>query len=309
MANETIFKRYEGNPIIKPEDVKNANSVFNSAVVKFGKGYAGVFRVDTTRMFSELHAGWSDDGINWKIEDKQIDMKGNTSKNYKTASCYDPRVVLIDGTYYVTWCYYPAGISCHIGVAKTKDFKTFYQITEIMLPYNRNAVLFEGKINGRFACLNRPSDPFHTSFGEVFYAESDDLIHWGNHKFVFGATGGWQRSKVGPGPAPIKIKDGWLMIYHGVRITCSGYIYCMGGAILDGKEPWKVKYRARPYLLAPSTQYEMVGDVPNVIFPCSILHDKKSDKVSIYYGAADTVVGLATADMGELVSWIKKNSD
>ncbi|OGF45706.1 MAG: hypothetical protein A2452_13265 [Candidatus Firestonebacteria bacterium RIFOXYC2_FULL_39_67] len=308
MANETIFKRYEGNPIIKPEDVAGANSIFNSAVVKFGKGYAGVFRVDTTRLFSELHTGFSEDAINWEINEKQIDMKGDTSENYKTASCYDPRVVEIDGTYYTTWCYYPAGISCHIGIAKTRDFKKFTQITQIMLPYNRNAVLFPSKVNGKFACLNRPSDPFHTTFGEVFYCESEDLIHWGNHKFVFGATSGWQRSKVGPGPAPIRIKEGWLLIYHGVRITCSGYIYCMGGAILDGNKPWKTLYRCKEYLLAPATPYEMIGDVPNVVFPTALLHDKKTNKISVYYGCADTVVGLATADMGELVRFIKKNS-
>ncbi|MEI6845882.1 MAG: glycosidase, partial [Candidatus Firestonebacteria bacterium] len=64
MVNETIFKRYEGNPIIKPEDVPGANSIFNSAVVKFGKSYAGVFRVDSTRLLSELHTGFSDDAIN-----------------------------------------------------------------------------------------------------------------------------------------------------------------------------------------------------------------------------------------------------
>ena len=166
-----------------------------------------------------------------------------------------------------------------------------------------------GKVNGKFACLNRPSDPYHTAFGEIFYAESDDLIHWGNHKYVFGTLGGWQRSKVGPGPAPLRIRDGWLLIYHGVRITCSGYIYCMGGAILDGSKPWKVKHRARPYLLAPTTQYEMVGDVPNVIFPTALIHDPKTNQLNVYYGCADTVVGLASADMDELIRFIKKNSE
>src|SRR3989339_2034618 len=98
MANETIFKRYDGNPIIKPEEVAHANSIFNCAIVRYGKGYAGVFRVDTTRLLSELHVGFSEDAIHWKIQDQQIEMKGETSASYKTASCYDPRIVEIDGT-------------------------------------------------------------------------------------------------------------------------------------------------------------------------------------------------------------------
>jgi beta-1,4-mannooligosaccharide/beta-1,4-mannosyl-N-acetylglucosamine phosphorylase len=98
------------------------------------------------------------------------------------------------------------------------------------------------------------------------------------------------------------------MIYHGVINTCNGFRYAMGSAILDTHEPDKVKYRTQPYLLGPAEQYEMVGDVPNVVFPCAALHDIENDKLAVYYGAADTVVAIAFAHLSEVVSFTKENS-
>ena len=99
-----------------------------------------------------------------------------------------------------------------------------------------------------------------------------------------------------------------MLIYHGVKTTCSGFIYCAGGAILDLEKPWKVRYRSKKYLLAPTEDYERVGDVPNVVFPAGMLFDESSGKISVYYGCADTCIGLATADVSELIAFIKKNS-
>jgi beta-1,4-mannooligosaccharide/beta-1,4-mannosyl-N-acetylglucosamine phosphorylase len=122
------------------------------------------------------------------------------------------------------------------------------------------------------------------------------------------SSNGWQATKIGAGPIPIETTEGWLMIYHGVLNSCNGFVYSMGAALLDLEEPWKVKYRARPYLMSPQKDYECVGDVPNVVFPCAALHDAETGKIAIYYGAADTVVGLAYANVNELVDFIKKNS-
>jgi beta-1,4-mannooligosaccharide/beta-1,4-mannosyl-N-acetylglucosamine phosphorylase len=83
----------------------------------------------------------------------------------------------------------------------------------------------------------------------------------------------------------------------------------MGAALLDIDEPWKVLYRAAPYLLSPQTLYENVGDVPNVVFPCAALCDADTGRIAIYYGAADTVTGLAFAQVDELIDFIKANSD
>ncbi len=119
---------------------------------------------------------------------------------------------------------------------------------------------------------------------------------------------GWAWTKIGAGPIPIELSDGWLLIFHGVGTTCNGMIYSMGAAILDKEEPWKVTYRCKPYIFHPSELYECVGDVPNVTFPCATVHDAATGRIAIYYGAADTVVGLAFTQVDELVDFIKKNA-
>ncbi len=308
MANEEVLTRYEDNPVLGPKDIKGANSIFNSAVVKFGDGFAGVFRVDSQTLIQEIHAGFSKDGINWDISEDKISFT-NPYEDFPEGLGYDPRVTEIDGVYYITWCYYPESSGPCMGIGKTTDFISFELLAPIMLPFNRNAVLFPRKINGKFALLHRPSDTGHTPFGDIFYATSDDLINWGNHRFVFGPkSGGWEPTKVGAGPVPIEIEEGWLIIYHGVRTTCNGMVYCGGGAILDRDEPWKVKFRSKKYLLAPTEIYEVTGDVPNVVFPNSIITKEDGDSIDLYYGAADTAVCMAKGKISEIVEYIKQNS-
>ena len=143
--------------------------------------------------------------------------------------------------------------------------------------------------------------------GDIYYATSPDLVHWGRHRFVFGPRGGWQSTKVGAGPAPIETDEGWLLIYHGVRTSCSGYVYSVGAAILDLEKPWHVRYRTRSYLLAPTEPYERVGDVPSVVFPCAAIIDENK-RVTLYYGAADTVLAVAYANLDDIIAFTKENS-
>ena len=98
------------------------------------------------------------------------------------------------------------------------------------------------------------------------------------------------------------------MFYHGVAGTCNGYVYSIGGAILDIDNPSKVKYRCENWLLTPEQWYEERGFVPNVCFPCATLHDPESGKIAVYYGAADSYVGLAFGHVDEIIDYIKNNS-
>ena len=133
------------------------------------------------------------------------------------------------------------------------------------------------------------------------------MVHWGCHRHVMG-PGSWCYTKVGAGPIPVETSEGWLMIFHGVLTSCNGFVYSMGAALLDLEEPWKVLHRGAPYLMSPRTLYECVGDVPNVVFPCASIVDGATGRMAIYYGAADTVVGLAFARVDELVEWVKANA-
>lgn len=305
MANETVFTRYAGNPIVTAKAVPRANSIHNSAIVPFGKGYAGIFRVDEHDMRYRLHVGRSHDGIRWEIDPKPLRMKSEDPDVKVEDHSYDPRITKLGGTYYVTWCNAGAQGPC-IGLAATTDFKTFQQMENPLPSANRNCVIFPRKIRGKYAMLHRPSDRGHTPFGDVFFASSPDLIHWGCHRFVFGPRGGWQSTKVGPGPVPIETKQGWLLIYHGVWTSCNGYLYYVGGALLDLERPWHVLYRTQDYLLAPTELYERVGDVPNVVFPSSAV--VRGEMLRLYYGCADTCISMAEAKVDDVVRFIKAHS-
>ncbi len=300
--------RYSKNPIIDRFATKNSNSIFNSAVVPFGDGYAGVFRCDSRSISMDIFTGFSKDGIDWEISDEPIRFAGADPEVAKRDFRYDPRVCFIEDRYYITWCNGYHGPT--IGIGYTFDFKEFFQCENAFLPFNRNGVLFPEKINGKYAMLSRPSDNGHTPFGDIWLSYSPDMKYWGEHRHVMSPApfdqSAWQCTKVGAGSVPILTEQGWLMFFHGVITTCNGFRYSMGAALLDREDPSKVIYRSKPYLLAPAAPYELAGDVPNVVFPCAALTD--GDRVAVYYGAADTSVCMAFGYISEIIEFIKNNS-
>jgi beta-1,4-mannooligosaccharide/beta-1,4-mannosyl-N-acetylglucosamine phosphorylase len=296
------------NPILTRDAVPGANSIFNSAVVPFEEGYAGVFRVDDTTRAMNLHAGRSADGVAWELEREPIAFTpadGRVAEiQERFEHAYDPRVTWLEDRFYVTWCNGYHGPT--IGLAHTNDFRDFVQLDNAYLPFNRNGVLFPRRIAGAYAMLSRPSDGGHTAFGDIFYSESPDLVHWGRHRHVMAPVPlSWQATKIGAGPTPIETEDGWLVLYHGVLTSCNGFVYAMGAALLDLDEPWRVVARSSRYLLAPHVPYEQVGDVQNVVFPCAALVDERADRLTIYYGGADTVVCMAHAHLSEVLAFVR----
>jgi beta-1,4-mannooligosaccharide/beta-1,4-mannosyl-N-acetylglucosamine phosphorylase len=304
-----VLWRSSLNPVIPRNLLPRSNSIFNSAVVPFEQGFAGVFRVDDTSRSMNLHAGTSDDGFAWRIDPQPISFRPTDEWVAEVQGAfvhaYDPRVTWLEDRWYITWCNGYHGPT--IGVGYTHDFRTFHQLDNAFLPFNRNGVLFPRRIGGRYAMLSRPSDNGHTAFGDIFYSESPDLTHWGRHRHVMSPEPWtWQSTKIGAGPTPIETAEGWLLIYHGVLTSCNGFVYSMGAALLDLDEPWKVIARSRDYLLSPQAQYEQVGDVPNVVFPCAALVDAATDRITIYYGAADTVTCLAHGYLSEIVASVRR---
>ena len=155
--------------------------------------------------------------------------------------------------------------------------------------------------------LSRPSDGGHTAFGDIYLSYSKDLIYWGKHKLVMKPSWQWwQSTKIGAGPHPIETEEGWILLYHGVTKTCAGMVYSMSACLLDLEDPSKVISRLDNYLLTPEEEYETVGFVPNVVFPCATLYDKESGHIAIYYGAADTYVALAFTTKDILLNELRK---
>ena len=299
--------RYRDNPVIGRNPVEGVARIFNSAVIPYKGAFIGVFRGEQINGIPYIYLGKSEDGIHWDLEKEKIRFVDGEGKEFMPGYAYDPRLVKVDDVYYIIWCqdFYGAAI----GMAKTEDFKVFTRIENPFLPFNRNAVLFPRKINGNFMMLSRPSDSGHTPFGDIFVSESRDLVYWGKHRHVMGKSSEWWESlKIGGGAAPIETNQGWLLFYHGVSGTCNGYVYSIGGAILDIDNPSIVKYRCENFLLTPEEWYEERGFVPNVTFPCATIHDSRTGKIAIYYGAADSYVGLAFTTADEVVSYIKDHS-
>lgn len=309
-GSKEVLWRYSQNPVIGRYETPHSNSIFNSAVVPYKDGFAGVFRVDDKNRRMRLHVGFSKDGIQWNIRPEKIEFTCPDPEIGEWVYGYDPRVVKMEGKYYVTWCNGYHGPT--IGVAWTEDFETFHQLENAYLPFNRNGVLFPRKINGNYAMLSRPSDNGHTAFGDIFYSESPDMVFWGKHRHVMAPApfevSAWQCLKVGAGPIPIETSEGWLMIYHGVLRSCNGYVYAFGSALLDKEQPWKMIARSGEYLISPLEQYECMGDVPNVTFPCAAIHDAKTGRIAIYYGCADSVTGLAFGYIDEIIHFTKETN-
>ena len=175
-SNDIVW-RYDKNPIIKRNPLPGVQSIYNSAVVPFKEGFAGVFRADSRSILPYLHVGFSEDAIHWSIAENRIQLICKDSELAHVHYQYDPRVVKIENEYFVTWCNGYHGQPT-IGIAKTNDFESFVQLENAFIPFNRNGVLFPRKINGKYMMLSRPSDGGHTQFGDIYISESPDMLHW-----------------------------------------------------------------------------------------------------------------------------------
>jgi predicted GH43/DUF377 family glycosyl hydrolase len=151
--------------------------------------------------------------------------------------------------------------------------------------------------------LHRPKTQFGGARGEIVLSRSADLVSWSAPEQVLQPRDGawWDSLRIGLGPPPLRTERGWLLIYHGVKETVAGEIYRVGLALLDIDEPARVLRRLPDWVLAPVESHERTGDVPNVVFPCGLLHDAPSGEIRLYYGAADSSICLATARLDELL--------
>jgi beta-1,4-mannooligosaccharide/beta-1,4-mannosyl-N-acetylglucosamine phosphorylase len=165
---------------------------------------------------------------------------------------------------------------------------------------NRNGALFPETFDGLYTRLDRPfGNDAEPAF--MWVSQSPDLVFWGRSRpLTFQGKPFHDGHKMGAGAVPIRTDQGWLEIYHTVYQTCNGYIYRLKAMMLDLDEPSKIIGHSRDYLLYPEHDYEMRGRVMNVVFSCNALVDPDGT-VRVYYGAADTVIGLATAKLADVI--------
>ena len=215
----------------------------------------------------------------------------------------DPRAVWVPelGRWVITCTAYgPAGPA--VFLATTDDFTTIERHGIVRHPEDKNAALLPERIDGNWVLFHRPKTEFGGARGEILLSRSTDLLSWTTPEQVLQPRAGawWDSLRIGLGPPPLRTDEGWLLLYHGVKDTVSGEIYRVGLALLDLDEPTRVLRRLPAWILAPLAPYERTGDVPNVVFPCGLIHDA-SGEIRLYYGAADSSICLATAQLDDLL--------
>ena len=302
-----LFRRSPANPLLTAASWPYpVNTVFNPGATTMGGETILLVRVEDRRGLSHLTVARSPDGVGgWRVDDKPLiaDDPADHVSRWGVEDARITRVDELDGWMICYTAYGPEG-PC-VALAITHDFRSIKRLGVAMSPEDKNASLLPRRIDGHWVLFHRPSS--HTSGrADVWLSRSVDLRSWSAPEPVLGARAGawWDSIRVGLGPAPLETEHGWLGVYHGVKQTVSGVIYRAGLVLLDLHNPSMVLRRSQEWVFGPREPYEMLGDVDNVVFPTGMVHDPETNQLRVYYGAADTSVAMAYADLGEVMDYL-----
>lgn len=303
-----LFHRDPANPILTAQDWPYpAHSVFNAGACQSGDETILLVRVEDRRGHSHLCVARSNDGIgNWQIDSKPSFVADPANFPEDIWGIEDPRVTWIEdrGEWIIVYTSYSTSGPL-VSLATTKDFVHFTRLGAVMPPDDKDAAIFPRRFGDRYAMVHRPVSPGRGA--HMWLSFSPDLTHWGDHHILLHARRGswWDANKIGLSPPPLETPEGWLVLYHGVRVTAGGCLYRLGLALLDLEDPCRVLRRSDEWIFAPELPYERQGDVSGVVFPCGWILDKESGTIRIYYGGADSCVALATAHVSELLDYLR----
>jgi beta-1,4-mannooligosaccharide/beta-1,4-mannosyl-N-acetylglucosamine phosphorylase len=302
---QELFQRSDANPILTVADLPyQANSVFNPGAARVDGETVLLARVEDMRGISQLHVARSADGVtDWRFDPEPLLRADVDQDPEETWGCEDPRVTWLPER--EEWVIAYTAYSRRgplVSLATSRDFRTVRRLGPAMPPEDKDAALFPRRFDGRWAMIHRPS-PLRGG-AHMWISYSPDLRHWGDHQLLLEARAGawWDANKIGLGPPPLETAEGWLVLYHGVHATSDGPIYRAGLALLDLEDPTRVLRRTDEWVFGPSAPYELTGDVGRVVFPCGWTLDEAAGTLFLYYGGADTVIGVATAPLGEVLA-------
>ncbi|MFO8100588.1 MAG: glycosidase [Dehalococcoidia bacterium] len=309
------LKRYEGNPILKPlkEHPWESKYVFNAGVIRMNRKIYLVYRAFGEDEISRIGLAVSEDGLNFteRLEEPIFEPKTSSEK----MGCEDPRLTLMGDRIYMAYTAYD-GLIAQIALAsiKVKDFLSYHwagwQRHGLVFPGfdDKDAAIFPEQFNGKFAMLHRVDPHMWITFSPHMRCP------WPRreHKILAGTSTGmmWDGRKIGAGAQPLKTRYGWLLITHGVDFA---HVYRLGVMLLDLSDPSKLIYRSPNHVLEPVEKWELgisnESWVPNVVFTCGavprgekhLFFLEAEDELLIYYGASDSVIGVAIAKVGDLI--------
>ena len=297
-----------------PPEIVDATSVFNPGAVLHEGRYLLMLRVQTRGRETFFMTAESNDGTHFEVSPRIVRIRGIDRVDGAVYHSYDPRITRLGDTFYIMFAM-DTDAGCRLGLARTLDFDTIDFVGTSGEIDIRNGVLFPEKIGGSYARLDRPNsvrfESGVTSGDGIALSRSDDLVEWRPVAQVMRGRPHYWDELIGPGPPPVKTREGWLLVYHGIAThLASACIYQAGVALLALDDPSKVLGRSRNNILEPREPYEMTGQVPNVVFPSGMIVEAYDEhgfadpdsRALVYYGAADTSVGLATTTVGELLA-------
>ncbi len=313
------LERITGNPIIERGDIPDippafvdVSSVFNPGAALVDGRVLLLLRVQSRGRETGLVRAWSHDGLRFRVEDRLVEVRGLEDADFVAHHIYDPRLSVVDGEL-ICCVAIDTDEGCRLGTGRL-DPEGDLVLAGVSPPDARNGVVFPERVGGLWLRLERPNTatrPGAPLTGDtIVLSESDDLIDWTPRgEIMHGRPRGWDEL-IGAGPPPLKTREGWLWLYHGVATHFQGVnVYQAGAALLALDDPTRLIARTRRNVLEPRESYELSGQVPNVVFPTGWVADDVDDEgfvdldagLKIYYGAADTVVGLAESTVRELL--------
>jgi predicted GH43/DUF377 family glycosyl hydrolase len=303
-----LIDRYHGNPILTKKDVPYpVATVHNAGVVRYKEKYIMIFRSHKLNGRSILGKAESKDGFNFIVDEKpfMVPSTEGVFQEYEEYGVEDPRIIFLNGEFLITYSAYSRN-GVRIGLAKTTDFKSVHRVSLITEADYRNVVIFPEMFNGLYARLDRPHSEI--SPWSIWISYSPDLKYWGESKLIMKPCQyHWDEMKIGPGAPPIKTPRGWLNIYHGVFPTMDGSIYRLGVALHDIHDPSKIIGVGDEWILQPEDPFEITGYVHNVVFCCGAVPEEDGT-IKIYWGGADSVMCVGTANTEQLVDHCLNNS-
>ncbi|MBK7378675.1 MAG: glycosidase [Ignavibacteriales bacterium] len=306
-----LFHRNKLNPILRADNWPYPiNSVFNAGAALMSDGTTLLLcRVEDRRGLSHFCSARSANGIDGWLIDPQPTLLPDPDKHPEELwGIEDPRITFVPELkkYVVVYTAYTRD-GPGVALALTEDFKSFERYGIIMPPEDKDAALLPHRIDGNWTMIHRPVS---APRAHMWISFSPDLKNWGKHVLMMDARKGawWDANKIGLSPPPIETSEGWLVIYHGVKQSCGGCIYRLGLALFDLNRPEICFKRGNEWIFAPEEPYEKNGDVGNVVFPCGYTIAPDGDTINIYYGAADTCIGLATGSIKEMLRWLDQHS-
>ena len=301
--------RAKENPILKPivEHPWESKAVFNAAAFELGGTIHILYRAMGEGDTSVIGYATTVNGV--KITERlpepiYVPREDFEKKSHPgNSGCEDPRVSVIGDTIYMAYTAFDGAHSTRVALTSItkKDFlaRKWDKWTTPVLTTpddvnDKDTCVVPEKVGGQFMLLHRIDPLLCADFLDTLDFKKSRLTRC--IEIMGPRPGMWDSKKVGIAGPPIKIKEGWLLIYHGVSKTST---YRLGAVLLDAKNPTVVISRTVDTILEPLEHYEVAGIIPRAIFSCgAVLRD---DTLLIYYGGADTVMGVAKVSLKKLL--------